>query len=169
MSNPSTQTCTRTLGPADAAQLRDVIAALPDGATLCLEPGHYPARLVFKRSLSMRGLGAPGEVVLDGGAVPGVVIVDQDGLHVALARLTITGGSGSPASTVGAISVGGQSDVSFEDVIVSGNRCDPRARRRCSRPRAGSSSRAAASSAIAAAARARSTSRASPRSRCATA
>ena len=84
--------CAKTVSPADAESLQELIDQLDEGAVLCLSPGTYPVNLVLGKSVTLRGLGQPGEVVLDGTRRASVIKVGGDQPQVVIERLTIRGG-----------------------------------------------------------------------------
>ncbi len=112
--------CTKRVGAAEAATLAEVIEGLPDGAVLCLAPGTYPLNAVVKRSLTVRGEGAPAEVVLDGGG-RGSVLRVSGARRFVVEKLTITGG----AAVLGGGGLdGGADELTAREVIFRGNRAD---------------------------------------------
>ncbi len=111
--------CDKTVGP-DAA-LGDVIAALPDGAVLCLQPGSYPLNVVVEKSITLRGIGAPSEVVLDGGGRGSVIKVGA-AKSVTVEKLTIANGASRNGG--GGIAHPGMGTLAVRDVILRDNRSD---------------------------------------------
>jgi len=122
---PNAPRCDRTITPEEAHELRAIVAALPDGATLCFAPGRYPARLLLARSIGLRGLGdGPGAVILDGEHKGPVLHASGDGLRLAVTNLSIVGGSGGPSAPGGGLVVGGSGEVTVSNVVFSGNQSD---------------------------------------------
>jgi hypothetical protein len=121
MTPSDSSTCTRTVGPDEVPLLATVVKDLPDGAVLCLRPGHYIAKFAIDRSLTLRGLGHPSDVVLDGNKAPGVFSVNGDKNRITIANVSITGGVANPYFTSAGVVIAGHSDVLFEDVIFTGN------------------------------------------------
>ena len=114
--------CTRTAGPADAGKLGEIIEALDEGAVLCLHPGTYPLNAVVSRSLTIRGLGQPGDVILDGSGRASVLAIGGDKPRVTVERLTITGGASREGG--GGIRQSGFGELLVREVIFTENRAD---------------------------------------------
>lgn len=110
--------CTKTVGP-DSHDLGEVIDGLPDGAVLCLQPGTYPFRTGLQRSITLRGLGSPGEVVLDGGGRGSMMWIAAKAKRVVLEGLTVQ--NGVAISSGGGIS-GGSDDLTLREVVLRGHR-----------------------------------------------
>jgi hypothetical protein len=111
--------CTRTLGPADAARLAAVVDELPSGATLCLQPGRYPARLVVGRGLTLVGLGAaPDEVVLDAEFQSRALTVTADEA-VTVRNVTFENGL---APEGGAVMMEGKAPLTLERCVLRRNK-----------------------------------------------
>ena len=88
--------CTKTVTPADAGSLQSIVAALPEGAVLCLSAGVYqPVQLMVERSLTVRGIG---DVVLDGRFRASTVQVNKP-VDLVLESLTLKNGSGGGTSS----------------------------------------------------------------------
>jgi hypothetical protein len=111
--------CDKTVGP-DAA-LAEVIAALPEGAVLCLEKGSYPLNVVVEKSITLRGMGAPADVVLDGGGRGSVIKVGA-AKAVTVEKLTIANGASRNGG--GGIAHPGLGTLAVRDVILRNNRAD---------------------------------------------
>jgi hypothetical protein len=114
-----------TKGPSDCAvslepgaDLGEALAAAAAGAVLCLRPGRYAANLLIDKDVTLRGLGAPGETVLDGGERGAVVAVDADDLTVRLEGLVLSGGS---AAQGGGVSLAGMSRVELVACVLARN------------------------------------------------
>ncbi len=95
--------CTRTVGPADAEGLQDILDGLSVGSVLCFEPGRYVAQLMVRRSLTLRGL-AEG-VVLDAKGRGPVIVVNGSDATVEITDLTLRCGSGGAGGHGGNLSV----------------------------------------------------------------
>ena len=78
--------CVVTLDP--GADVGAAVASAEAGAVICLRAGRYEGALVVGRSVTLRGLGAPGEAVLDAAKGGPVVAVRDDDLEVRLEGLT---------------------------------------------------------------------------------
>jgi len=79
--------------------LRDAVETMPPGSTICLQPGAYEAGFTVRQSVTIRGVGAAGEVVLRAGGEPDTPVIDLQPLYretmlVRLENLTVTGASG---------------------------------------------------------------------------
>jgi hypothetical protein len=114
--------CTQTVGPAQAGELADILQNAPDGAVICLQPGTYPVRAVLKRSITLRGQGAPGAVVLDGGGQGSVLRISAKAQAVHIERLTIANGSAVMAG--GGIDGGPAGALTLTEVVLRGNQAD---------------------------------------------
>lgn len=110
--------CTETLQP--STSLADAIARAADGAVLCLQPGTYQVQQVVRRSITLRGLGAPGAVVLDAAGRGSALSLDRAAAHVVLEHLTITNGG----SALGGALKTQAGDVVLRDVVLRGNHAD---------------------------------------------
>ena len=111
--------CTKTVGPAEKDKLGDVIEGLPDGAVLCLEPGTYVLSTVLQKSITLRGLGTPAEVILDGDGGGSVLRIAPDAKRVLLERLTVQNG----AAVIGSGGIdGGSDDLTLREVVLRGHR-----------------------------------------------
>jgi hypothetical protein len=73
--------CTKTLTATDAAQIQDVVDALPSGAVLCLQAATYPGPLWLEKTITIR---AEGEVVLDGRQEGLGLMVAKPGLDIVI-------------------------------------------------------------------------------------
>ncbi|MSP61578.1 MAG: hypothetical protein EXR72_14810 [Myxococcales bacterium] len=112
--------CTRTIGPEEAEGLQELLDGLPEsGAVVCLKPGRYPGRILLRRSLTLRGLGAASEVILDGEGHGPVVKVDESGIKVVIERLTISGGKTKGGG--GAIAWNKASELTLRDAVLRDN------------------------------------------------
>lgn len=89
-------TCTKAVKPTDVLNLNQLVAnEVPAGGVLCLAPGTYKANLWLDKSITVRGMGGPGDVVIDGaGARPAVQVTDDEAT-VVLENLTLKNGFGS--------------------------------------------------------------------------
>jgi hypothetical protein len=112
--------CTKTIGPADAAGLQELLDELPEGAVVCLQAGRYPGRLLFGRSVTLRGLARPEEVVLDAGGHGSVVKANASAIAVTLERLTVTGGA--PKGGGGGVAWNRAADLVLREVVLRDNR-----------------------------------------------
>lgn len=99
--------CVVTLDP--GADVGAAVASAEAGAVICLRAGRYEGALVVGRSVTLRGLGAPGEAVLDAAKGGPVVAVRDDDLEVRLEGLTLEGGSASGGG--GGVQLTGMSTV----------------------------------------------------------
>jgi hypothetical protein len=113
-------TCTRTVAPGE--DLPAIVAALPAGAVLCLQPGRYETHLRLARSLTLRGT-APG-VVLDAGRRSPTVEVVHGEADVVLERLTLTGGNGGSGGRGGNLHVHDARTVALREVALLDGRSD---------------------------------------------
>ncbi len=104
--------CTVTLEP--GAGLADAIAS--DAAVICLKPGSYSGSHWITRSLTLRALGDG--VVLDANSEGPVIAVQTDKINVALAGLTLTGGSFEAG---GGVALTGRSEVTLTGCTIKGN------------------------------------------------
>jgi hypothetical protein len=111
----SAAACDKTIHPADAAQLKAILAELPDGAVLCLSAGIYRANLWIERSITVRGTGA---VVVDGGHQRPTVAIAADHLNVTFEGLTLKNGDGTAGGRGGNLWVGSDSKVLLRDVTL---------------------------------------------------
>jgi hypothetical protein len=108
--------CTRTVSPADAADWRALLDALPEGAVLCLKPGEYAGGLTVDKSVTLRALGAG--VVIDAHGREPVVSVINDAAEVVIEGVTLRGGDGGALGGGGALSVTGAKRVVARDVVL---------------------------------------------------
>lgn len=109
--------CAVTLAP--GADIGAALASAASGAVVCLGPGRYDAALVLTRSVTLRGLGAPGAAVLDAGKAGPVVAVHVDGVEALLEGLTLTGGSASGGG--GGVQLTAMSSVRLTGCTLRGN------------------------------------------------
>jgi hypothetical protein len=109
--------CTRSVTPADAQKLQDILRELPDGAVLCLAEGVYDrVHLVIDRSLALRGLG---NVVLDAHyAAPALLVIRKD-INVSVENLTLKRGGGGAMGEGGNLSVSKRATVVLRDVVLA--------------------------------------------------
>ena len=110
--------CTETLKP--STSLADAIARAADGAVLCLQPGTYQVQQVVRRSITLRGLGGPGAVVLDAADRGSALTLDRAAAHVVLEHLTITNGGSALGGAIKSLA----GDVVLRDVVLRGNHAD---------------------------------------------
>ena len=111
--------CTKTVTPDDAPRLQEILDELPAAAVLCLAPGRYPTRLVLRRSVTLRGQGGAGAVIIDAEGHGSTVKLDAAKLQVTLEQLTITGGGAKGGG--GGVSWLKASDLVLRDVILRDN------------------------------------------------
>lgn len=107
--------CDKTIGPDDAGQLKAILAALPDGAVLCLSAGTYRANLWIERSITVR---ASGHVVVDGGRQRPTVAIAGDHLKVTIEGLTLQNGDGTAGGHGGNLWMASDSNVLLRDVTL---------------------------------------------------
>lgn len=112
--------CTRTVTPADARRLQDILRELPDSATLCFE-GRYEADLHIERSVTLRGRGA---VVIDGRRRATVLTIPTAGITLAVENLTLRRGAGGALGEGGCVSVLKRSTVTLRDVVLEHGEAD---------------------------------------------
>ncbi len=118
--------------PTDHATIQDAVDALPDGSTICLQPGAYTERLdLATRELSFVGGGGPDVTIFDiGSDLPLITasvwnddheVLEGDVADLAFTGITVTG---TPWTTTDDIAGGflrlGGGSVRFEDVVVTG-------------------------------------------------
>jgi hypothetical protein len=111
--------CTETIGP--EAQLGEALAKLPDGGVLCLKPGSYAVSQVVDRSITLRGLGAPGEVVLDPKGRGTALTFGRAAKRVVIERLTVSG-AGAVVRAGGIDS--SAAELLLREVVLRGNHAD---------------------------------------------
>ena len=105
-----------TVVPDDEPTLSGAVDNAADGDVIALRPGMYPDEvLVTGRLLSIVGLGAPEDVVIDG--IGGGVILVLNASELELRSLTVTGGSALKGGAVRAE----DSDLVLYDVVLRGN------------------------------------------------
>lgn len=108
--------CQVLVGEGD--DLAAVLADAPAGAVVCVAPGRHAANLDIVRSVTLRGIGAPGAAVLDGGRRGAVIQVMTDDIVVRVEQLTLVDGS---APQGGGVSLGALSRVELEACALSGH------------------------------------------------
>ena len=103
--------------PDDHATIQAAIDASPSGDGVGIRAGTYTENLTFgAKTITLVGLDAASDVVIDGGGVDSVVVVEGSD-NVTLARLTLTGGDAEYGG--GAyVSVG---TLNLFEVVVAGN------------------------------------------------
>jgi len=79
--------------------LRDAVETMAPGSTICLQPGTYEAGFTVRQSVTVRGVGSAGDVILQSGEESDTPVLDLHPLYretmlVRLENLTITGASG---------------------------------------------------------------------------
>jgi hypothetical protein len=116
-----TAACDKTIRPEDAAQMKAILAELPDGAVLCLSAGTYRANLWINRSITVRGIG---RVVVDGGRQRPTVSIGADHLSVTLEGLTLQNGDGTAGGRGGNLWMGADSNVLLRDVTLERGTAD---------------------------------------------
>lgn len=101
-------------------------AAASGGATVQVCPGAWPLNLVVGGDLVVEGLGAPEEVVLDGGGRDRVL--RTLGGRLTLRSVTVTGGAAGSAQGAqgGAGVLAEYASVDFEDVVFTDNHAPDR-------------------------------------------
>ncbi len=88
-----------------SASLRDALASLPAGSTLCIEPGVYEGGFTLEKSMTLRGLADARQVVLESVGEANVPVIQvrgtgRDPVVVTLIDLTLTGATaGDPDRT----------------------------------------------------------------------
>ena len=113
--------CTKTVTPADAGSLQSIVAALPEGAVLCLSAGVYqPVQLMVERSLTVRGIG---DVVLDGRFRASTVQVNKP-VDLVLESLTLKNGSGGGMGGGGNLFVFDGRSVTLRQVVLENGEAD---------------------------------------------
>jgi hypothetical protein len=108
--------CSKTIEP--GSSLADAIEHAADGAVLCIKPGSYSVQAVVKKSITLRGLGAAADVVIDGADRASALILDRAAGSVVLEHVTITRAGSSAAGAVKS-SAG---SLTLRDVVLRGNR-----------------------------------------------
>jgi hypothetical protein len=119
---PMSTPCDRTITPAEAAELNDLLTELPDGAVVCFAEGRYELNLLLKRSVTLRGSG-PG-VVLDGKGLLPVVLIDAQKGNVVVENLTLRRGGGGPMGEGGCLSVARAAKVIVRDCVLERGEAD---------------------------------------------
>ena len=109
--------CTKTVRPGQ--DLGAVLSTAPDGAVVCLAPGRYAGGLRVERSVTLRGEGEPGEVVIDADDAARVLTVVAKGAKVLVESVTLTGGS---ADAGGAVTTETFAELVLRRCVLRGNR-----------------------------------------------
>ena len=103
------------------ATIGAALAALPNSCdAVWLQPGTYSEHLEITTDVSLVGVGGPSVTLLDGGGTGRVLDVVED-LEVVLTSLTVQGGLAEEGGGLRAI----QSAIFLEDVVFTGNSCEP--------------------------------------------
>jgi hypothetical protein len=106
--------------PRDVATIQEAIAMVVAGGEILVSPGSYPPINLGGKPLSIRGLGMPSDVVIDGDFASRVV--DASGVstgEVVLENLTVANGRLSASSSVGEAGVEASgSTITLRSVIV---------------------------------------------------
>ncbi len=93
----------------------DIAPHLAEGAVVCLGAGRHQANLHIRTSLRIEG--EPG-VVLDGGGRGPVLMIDADGIEVAVSGVEVTNGAFETGS---GILIDGYARVTLDSLSITGN------------------------------------------------
>lgn len=108
--------CTKSITPADAPRLQQIIDELPDGAVLCLAEGRYEAQLFIERSVTIRGSGAT--TVIDGRYRDSTITVARRTVDLVVENIVLRRGSGGGMGHGGNLSVLKAHTVVVRDVSL---------------------------------------------------
>lgn len=108
--------CTKTVTPADAPRLQEILNELPEGAVVCLGEGRYEVQLFIERSITFRGAGPT--TVLDGRYRAPVLLVARPDVDMTVENLVLRRGSGGAGGEGGNVSVFKGRKVVLRDVSL---------------------------------------------------
>lgn len=114
--------CTRTISPADARNIREILEALPASAVLCLQPGTYAMRPWIEKSITLRSLSGP--VVIEGNGAGTVLVVEGEDVEATFEGVTFRNGFGGAGGQGGNVHVGRVRKVVLRDVVLEDGSAD---------------------------------------------
>ncbi len=115
------QACEGIDVPAGGHALADALAKAPSGARLCLQAGEHEGGISLTRSVTLIGVAGAEKTILKAPPRLAVVSVDEDGLSIRLAGLTLQDGQSDAG---GGLRVQGRGKVQVSDCRFTNNRAD---------------------------------------------